>query len=230
MRRRLVVAAWALLGHSRTARQVRRGWAGLADQVQVTMLAAGKGPNVADLRGAHCQRLGGALELCLLLRVALALPGDQGAAVLEQGRGELGESGKATHGPGGDRRVGLAPLTGGELLRASVDHTRVSNATGIDRTLDKGALASHRLDQIDLGIWQGNRQHKPRKPSPRANIRDPRGLAKLLELKSREAVRDMHPPSPLRIGHRANRRPLSLQKLQDTRDRRPLRLVERAPR
>ena len=101
---------------------------------------------------------------------------------------------------------------------------------GVDRPLDELALATHRLDQIDLGVGQGDSQNKARKPSSRANIRDCRGLAQVRELEPGEAVGNMDLPGAPRIGNGADRRPLHLQKLQDTRDRRPLRLVEAAPR
>src|SRR6188768_3193869 len=147
MRRRLVVAARSLLGHSRTTRQVIRGRAELANQVQVAMFAAGRGPDMADLLGPHRELLSSPGELGLFVGVALALPGNEDAAVLEQWRGELGEGGEAADGAGSHCCVCLASLTSGELLGTGVDDASIGDPRSGDRALDEIALAPHRLNQ-----------------------------------------------------------------------------------
>src|SRR3954454_21572245 len=76
----------ALLGHTCAARELLRSGAGLANQVKVAVLAAGERADVTDLLGTHRQPRRGALELRLLLGVALPLPGDENATVRQQRR------------------------------------------------------------------------------------------------------------------------------------------------
>ena len=115
---------------SRPGAADRRGRARLADEVEVAVLAAGVGPDGEDLDRVHRQRLGGAVELRLLVGVAAALPGDEDAAGAEERGGELGEGAEAADGAGGDGVVGLAALAAGPVLGAGVDHPGVGDPAG----------------------------------------------------------------------------------------------------
>ena len=134
---------------------------------------------------------------------------------MQERGGQLGESREAAHGSGGDGVVGLAPLAAGDLLGAGVDDGCVGDPGGVDGALDELALATNRLDQIDLGIGQRDGQHQTRKPSSRANISDSLGFCQLRHLEPGEAVLDMHPPGPLGLGDRADRSFLLFQQLED---------------
>src|SRR5262249_2490503 len=136
----------------------------------------------------------------------------------------------ASNCPRRDGFIGLAPVAGCDLLRAGVENAGVADSGRLDRALDEGALAPHRLDQIDPRIGQGDGENQPWKPSPRANISDPSSFTQASNLKPGEAIRHMSPPSPLQISHGTDRGPLPRQKLQDKRDRRSLFPVEETVR
>src|SRR5689334_20412691 len=222
-------AVRALLRHARTAGKLGGGGINLSDQMEVAVLAAGIRANVEDLLGLHRQLLACAGELRLLVGVALALPGYEDSVFLQQGGGELGEGREAADGAGRDDVVGLATLACGQLLGAGVEDLGVGDTRNGGGATHEVALATHRLDQVDLRFRQRDRQDEARKPSSRANISDPSSFTQLRELKSGETVGDVDPPSPIGLRHGAHRGSLPLQKLQDSRDRRRLPRAERKP-
>ncbi len=175
------------------------------------MLTARPVADVEDLLWVHGQPVGRAVHLRLFLRVALALPGDQDTALAEKWGGQLGKGREAAYRSGGNRVIGLPLRAAGKLLRAGVDDVCVGDPGRVDGAPDELTLATDRLDQIKLGIRLGDRQHKARKPSSRANISDPTRTGQLTHLEPSEAVLNMDPPRTLRRSNGADRSPLLCQ-------------------
>jgi hypothetical protein len=88
----------ALLGEAGLAGEIGGGRAGLAEDVQVAVLAARSAPDLENLLRAHREGLRGSGHLLLFLLISSPLPGDQDSAVLQERRGELGEGRKAAYG------------------------------------------------------------------------------------------------------------------------------------
>ena len=148
-----------------------------------------------DLARAASPAPGGAPQLRLLVGVALSLPGNQDAAVLEQRRGQLGESRESTDGTGGYRphRPRAArrrnPLSGSLMTRALA-----IRAASIARW-----MKSHfRPTDSIRSTRQRAGQPPARAPEtpPQSQYRRSDANPQLLELKPGEAVLDMHPPGP----------------------------------
>ena len=93
---------------ARRGRSVGVG-AALAQHVEVAVAAAGVGPDGEDPLAAPSPGQSAARSSSSSSSSSRrALPGDQGAALAEQRRGELGEGREAADGAGGDRVEGLA--------------------------------------------------------------------------------------------------------------------------
>lgn len=179
--------------------------------------------DVEDLLGLHRELVGCAVELLLLVRIAFALPGDEDSAVMQQRGRQLGEGRETSYCSGGCGIVGLAALARRKLLRAGVDDSRIGNAGCLDRPLHELALASHRLDQIHPRIGQRNREHQPRKPSSRANIRDSLSFSQLTYVEPGEAIFDMHLPRAPGLSDSADRSSLRGKLVEHRLQRRRLR-------
>ena len=96
----------ALRRHPGSPRQVARSRTILAEQVDVSVAAAGIRPHSPDFDWIHGQSGRGNLERSLLIRGTRALPRHQVAAVPQQRRGQLRDGRERANRPGGDQAVG----------------------------------------------------------------------------------------------------------------------------
>src|SRR5260221_3928393 len=90
-------ALGALLGHACSSGEVGWGGTGLADDVEVAVLAAGPVAYIEDRFRAHCHRLRRPRQLLLLASVAFALPGYEDAVWLQERGCELGYGREAAY-------------------------------------------------------------------------------------------------------------------------------------
>ncbi len=187
--------------------------------MQVTVASAGADPNRQNLLAPHRQARGSSLELRLFPVIAPPLPGDEHAALQEQGRGELGERRESSNRAGRDRIVGLAAGSGRDFLGAGVDGAGVGEASGARGALDEIGLTTDRLDQINAGRGQRRCQDKARKARTGADVGDPLRLGQLGDQQSGEAVLDVGPPSPIQLGDRAKGGSIYGQQLENLPER-----------
>ncbi len=197
-----------------------RGRAALAHHVQVAMPGAGVRAHRSDLASFHRQARGGAFQLCLLVRVTAALPGDQNAALGQQRRRQLGQrsTGAPPHGPRRRRSSRARPRAAAwppssRSARRRPGHCRSPPARspgGRTRTCARSTRSGRR--GFLASATASGRPGKPA-PAPRSAMRRAARSASTSSPLSESATWTRHAPFGVTYGGR--RRALGGQQRQD---------------
>jgi len=148
-----------------------------------------------------------------LVGVGSSLPGDEGAATAEEGRGVFDQDRERSHGPSSGNVVrGATSTEGGAISRvrsvrvrglrarplfhARVNGTDIGQSRRRSQASDDGSLPGRGLDEVETRRGERYGQGKARKPGPRADINDGCRVAKGRHRECRKAVAEVHIEGP----------------------------------